>query len=382
MRRDYIWGIDAIRLIAALMVALFHYTWHNRFTFQYMPFGWVGVEIFFVVSGFVIANSSQGRTWYDFSKGRVLRLYPAALCALPLSLLFLKCAPSDPSILGISTSCGRRAIFESAVLLGPIFVASAYWTLPIELGFYVIVGLVLATGKLKRIELLATALILWSLPYIFLLMANTLGLEHYSWIELGYGPINMLLLRHGVFFGLGILLYLNARQELSRLGQIMIAVALALSVMSIISRSAELTPLLAYQALDPHRWLLWQVAAAAIGTFLGLGIVGIVASVRSNHILAKNPTLCSILRVCGLITFPFYLLHESVGGSLPAALGTYHQGLSAIALAVVVAGIFAYGIARVVEPAAHLLFEKSIDEMAFRLMRGYNTLVCWREGAR
>ncbi|MGD5438086.1 hypothetical protein QUS99_22630, partial [Xanthomonas citri pv. citri] len=45
-------------------------------------FGWVGVEIFFVISGFVIANSASQASPGEFLLGRALRLYPAVwVCA-------------------------------------------------------------------------------------------------------------------------------------------------------------------------------------------------------------------------------------------------------------------------------------------------------------
>jgi len=40
-------------------------------------FGWVGVEIFFVISGFVMANSAIKSSATEFVSGRALRLYPA-----------------------------------------------------------------------------------------------------------------------------------------------------------------------------------------------------------------------------------------------------------------------------------------------------------------
>src|SRR5262245_5050654 len=53
-------------------------------------FGWVGVEIFFVLSGTVICMSAEGTTAFAFARNRIVRLYPAAwLCGtLTLVLLF------------------------------------------------------------------------------------------------------------------------------------------------------------------------------------------------------------------------------------------------------------------------------------------------------
>src|ERR1700750_2863052 len=52
-------------------------------------FGWVGVEIFFVISGFVIANSAAKSSPSEFLRGRALRLYPAVWVCATLTFLVL-----------------------------------------------------------------------------------------------------------------------------------------------------------------------------------------------------------------------------------------------------------------------------------------------------
>src|SRR5258706_15154943 len=53
-------------------------------------FGWGGVEIFFVISGFVIANSASRSSPTEFLLGRALRLYPAVwVCATAHAMLLV-----------------------------------------------------------------------------------------------------------------------------------------------------------------------------------------------------------------------------------------------------------------------------------------------------
>src|ERR1700690_3189143 len=96
--RAYYAGVDLIRFFAATIVMLFHfsfYSWAKNvhaplqidgsefFSLaQYTWFCAIGVQIFFVISGFVISESAHNAAAIDFIKGRALRLYPAAwICA-------------------------------------------------------------------------------------------------------------------------------------------------------------------------------------------------------------------------------------------------------------------------------------------------------------
>ncbi len=88
--------LDGLRLVAALMVVLFHYValyggWENnpRAVFPslhgYARYGWLGVEVFFLISGFVICMSTWGRSLGDFVVSRVSRIYPAYWVAVLLT---------------------------------------------------------------------------------------------------------------------------------------------------------------------------------------------------------------------------------------------------------------------------------------------------------
>jgi len=81
--------LDGLRLVAALMVVSYHYisrgdAWtaaspHGFPQVVYLAsrFGFFGVELFFLISGFVICMSGMGRSLGQFFVARVVRLYPA-----------------------------------------------------------------------------------------------------------------------------------------------------------------------------------------------------------------------------------------------------------------------------------------------------------------
>jgi peptidoglycan/LPS O-acetylase OafA/YrhL len=84
-------GLDLLRAIAILVVAL-HHTWSNAVPDLLIPvheFGWMGVDLFFVLSGYLIGSQllrqyTTGRapSPADFYARRALRILPAYLLVL------------------------------------------------------------------------------------------------------------------------------------------------------------------------------------------------------------------------------------------------------------------------------------------------------------
>jgi peptidoglycan/LPS O-acetylase OafA/YrhL len=311
---DYIYGIDIVRFACALSVAAFHLTWHNRDAASFMPFGWVGVQVFFVISGLVIANSADGASARQFLVSRFLRIYPAAWCAILVNfpLVLWGCA--------IDGTLPRTAqwhgfwfgpLFYSTVLLRGPFLATAYWTLPIEISFYILVFLLIKAHSFKRVQWLATALILWGGPYLIALALNSCGLVHWAWVDIGYGWKNMSLMRHGPYFGLGILIWLFKEKRISKTGAAAAGLALFLGFIEIYSRAVELVTGFARAAGTAQMPTLRLVISSNIAFCVAFALVFL--SVRLNHLFPANVAARNIVRFLGLTTYPFYLLHETLG---------------------------------------------------------------------
>ncbi|MGB9100510.1 MAG: acyltransferase, partial [Stenotrophomonas indicatrix] len=144
-------AIDGLRALAVLAVIVFHTnaTW--------LPGGFTGVDLFFVVSGFVIsqslasrANLSLGTLLLDFYRRRVLRLLPALLVMLMatfvLSALFIPRAWRNEQF--DQTGWAALVGFSNVVLAGQqddYFSPGAElnpflhtWTLGVEEQFYLV----------------------------------------------------------------------------------------------------------------------------------------------------------------------------------------------------------------------------------------------------
>ena len=86
-------ALDSLRAIAALAVLSFHYTsGYERVVGPHIrpvpnvEWGHFGVELFFVISGFVIAwTLERSSSLADFAFGRVARLYPAYLAGATIT---------------------------------------------------------------------------------------------------------------------------------------------------------------------------------------------------------------------------------------------------------------------------------------------------------
>jgi exopolysaccharide production protein ExoZ len=340
---DYIYGIDLVRFACALCVAAFHLTWKTPETAWFLPFGWVGVQVFFVISGLVIANSAQGATPPQFLTGRFMRIYPTAWCAAAVSYpLFLWQFPNmvDPL---------QRLYFSLILFPGP-FIATAYWTLPIELAFYFVVYSLIVFNGFRHVRWLAVFLILWGAPCVVGLALNARGLAHWNWINFTYLWENMSLLRYGPYFGLGMLVWLYKEKRAGIIAFAAAALALALGLMEIYAKTAEVLPKFAQST--PALQQPWTHLPLATNLAFLAAFAAILLAVKFNRLFPVNARLRKTVRTLGLMTYPFYLLHELVGAFVIAQtskLGMTH--LTSVFIALATIGLVSLVIAIYCEPA-------------------------------
>lgn len=140
--------LDALRGIAATAVMLFHFlgAYHHEFGYATAPvigfeWGFYGVQLFFIISGFVIYYSiSNSRSIKDFLVKRFIRLYPTYWFCMAITFTVV-------CLFGLT---GREAGWKDALvnismfqgIFHVKFVDPSYWSLSIELFFYLFIAVV------------------------------------------------------------------------------------------------------------------------------------------------------------------------------------------------------------------------------------------------
>jgi peptidoglycan/LPS O-acetylase OafA/YrhL len=150
--RDYV-GIQVLRFVAAALVVGLHATFivHDRMdaTQTVWSIGWIGVPIFFVISGFVMVVSSQRLVgtpsgWREFLMRRGVRIVPLYWIATTIQLVALLVVPA----LLLHDKFGANRIALSYLLLpsrnsdgvvAPL--VGVGWTLLFEAFFYLVFAL-------------------------------------------------------------------------------------------------------------------------------------------------------------------------------------------------------------------------------------------------
>jgi peptidoglycan/LPS O-acetylase OafA/YrhL len=342
METKSIIGLDLIRFAAATSVMWFHlayYSWSSPqspsgmiseglVNFSSMAptawFGWVGVHVFFVISGFVISYSAQGKDAYQFAISRFLRLYPAVWICATITLVFLL-------MVGDHDGLVRR--YLASVSLFPLqpWVDAVYWTLGVEMVFYGLVFLLLLRNWLRYLKAMLAILgvassVMW--------MAWAAGLELHA---LRLTRIaELLLIPYGCHFALGGLIWLGTTRRLSPLLYGAAGVSFVGGAIGVYSQAMTTQ----YSPFIPV--LFWMAAVALV----------IGAAHWNDGIFAITGRWRRAIRLTGLATYPLYLLHDVAGAATMrwSVLSGMDQH-AALLIAMVFVVVVSFVVASLLEPA-------------------------------
>jgi len=353
--REPIYGLDLIRFLAAMAVLGWHVAYrffdpragHIRIFVEGVPtgegplhaftqWGWIGVQVFFVISGLVISYSAEGTSARRFLLGRFGRLFPGVLVCAAL-IVSIDALFWHQSLAMLAKALAKTLLFWP---LGGWLVPQ-FWTLPVEIAFYTAVWAFVAAGATNRLDGLALALV-------------GLSAAHSALVALGMGQIhgqlaNILLLKDGMYFAMGICLCSIDRKGWSPTRLLVIVGGIVLAAFEI---PQSMHPYGVYSAAAPHAWIwpfvIWLTAVAFIT--LSLGWRSEIARV------VRAARIGGLLRTIGLATYPLYLTHIHVAGlAITLALAVGIGLMPALALGAVLCVLASALIAVLIEPQVRRL---------------------------
>ena len=304
--------LDALRILACTMVVTFHYGHHYGLTEgEPISLGWIGVPLFFTISGYVISASLEERSPLAFLWARWVRLWSTYLPSMLITAMVVSAglAMGYGGHLEEEMRFNRIDFLASLTMLTHLFklvadvnpIDGAYWSLGVEIQFYLMIALwtkVMGRGKLI------------GFMTVWLVAAAVYACRPF-WI----GEV-VLALKWAPFFCLGMLLHLVTQEDADEnpLGMIGLVI-LAITVLI-------LSAILSGKGRFEDEMLLAIIPSfnALLGTAVNI----------PNMIRGK------LVSYLALLTYPMYLIHQNVGYVVMNALKDDYSEPMRVAAAVMI----------------------------------------------
>lgn len=286
--------LDGLRGIAVSLVILYHLfgeDWAGLLPYadtynDFFKFGYMGIQMFFIISGFVISMTLEKCNGFgDFMYRRWFRLFPAMLIVSFLILItapLLTSRPYGPPVIhdlipGLTfiEPAFYRFIFnnDQKVLEG------AFWTLFVEAKFYIVAGLLyFSFGQKRMIEVLVVMFLTY---IVFDALRTTIPSEMSDYIETLMRYLNY---RHYGWFAAGALFYRYYSQK----SKVAFMWGVVVALMSARSLDGLLT------------------SSMVFASFLILIFIGAMLNDQLQKFLSNR-----VFVFLGFISYPLYLVHEN-----------------------------------------------------------------------
>jgi peptidoglycan/LPS O-acetylase OafA/YrhL len=246
-------------------------------------YGYLGVSLFFMISGFVIAYSAEGRAPLEFAAARFARLYPSHAAAVTLTFIVTLTFGAPVFSASFAQYFANLSMF--APLFGQAFMDGAYWSIVLELVFYGWVFVFMALGLFEKSgERIVLCWLLISLVNELFIGAKLLRF--------------LFLTEYSGFFAAGVLIYRLRAGKSGFAAVPLLALSFAISVQTSLAGLNVIA--------DRYDTALSGGLAAA----LVLGIFALFYAATSS---AQTWLPLRGLELAGALTYPLYLIHQHIG---------------------------------------------------------------------
>lgn len=292
MTKNRVNEIDLLRFLAALSVVLYHYSFRgyaaNGMSIMPYPllaplakYGSLGVELFFMISGFVILMTAADGSLKNFIISRIVRLYPAfwACCTITFMAIVLM---DDPRF---SASMGQYLV--NMTLLSKFFkvpsIDGVYWSLFVEIRFYALVAFILLIKMIRQAQLF---LIFWLLLSVVLVVIPVDKLRYIFIVD------------YSAYFIAGSTFFLVWSRGLSLQRCFIIISSWCLAIY----QSSK------YSIGFEKQFNTILDCYMVYGVITMFFVIMFLISMRRTGFIGRNRWV-----LVGVLTYPLYLLHQNIG---------------------------------------------------------------------
>lgn len=278
-----LFALDLMRFGAALAVVLYHYTARPAGPFELISeitrYGYLGVPLFFMISGFVISVSAHNRSAFEFAVSRAIRLYPAFWLGTILTAIALLAFKGHDT--SLSTILANFTMLND--YMGVENIDDVYWTLQAELKFYGCMFLLVAFRVFQYMKVWLSA---WMGITILHLLTGEPGFMGWfispTWSS---------------YFIAGVACYHIHRFGASLFGMGMLSLSLAVSL----ARNLRVTDGFISEV---------GMVEQAISSTIVLSFFILLVALALGRLTFKGGAWAGVL---GSLTYPLYLIHNGAG---------------------------------------------------------------------
>lgn len=310
--------LDGLRGAAALLVVIYHFfaRWteenheeslypHGDLIFNLFPFidvfGTYGVNLFFLISGFVIFMTlTKSHGLMDFGIKRAARLWPTMIFAATLTTFAIEASAIHERFASLTDwQVTPVEYFSSVFFVDPAFfgdlagipglswVDGVYWTLWVEIRFYILIAMIYWLSGQQKFLWIWIGVQVVSTILLLMKMAGPIA-PHWS-LDLVFQSTLL------AWFSIGIIAYHLWKGELNAPVIVLAVLSLGTICLEAVYSGTHLTG-----ATIPEQFLLY--AAVLVTFWLAFALPALRA-------LLRNPWVVAL----GLASYPLYMFHERIG---------------------------------------------------------------------
>ncbi len=300
--------LDALRFFAAFWVMNFHFLFNQTGDLEWYRYGNLGVQLFFIISGFVIVQSLDGKSIQEFATNRFLRLFPLFWILCTSTYIITLVIPNTATVL-------FSEYLRSMTMFGDLFngivgytrlIDPSYWTLTIELLFYIGIGIFTYVYTDKKIRYF------FSVWLVISATAFLLSIDHNFYVKL-------LLVAYAPYFVFGGALALITMRQAATLFEKYID-------WSLLFVSAAFATYIHPRALEPYYVTNPYDEQIITGLLIVFFITVPLLVYISRYV--KNPRVIRTLSILGGMTYPLYLLHQRIGNAVMNFVMSHYNKIS------------------------------------------------------